>query len=225
VALARRAKLTLGESFSVDGTLIAAWALQKSVRRKDGNDDNPDGVCRNAGRNFHGEKRRNTMHASRTDPEALLASKSDGMAARPSYVGDTLMENRNGGSAIDGRTIRHPGYVISQRIHKRIEEPFGGAKQIGGLRQTKQRGLARVRQEFLKVMAAFNLVRIRHLLSEVAWQTVTRSIRCEMIVPSRSDTEYLARSGRFLSLASQWRHELRPNRKSSNKQNAGSARE
>ena len=97
VALARRHGLTSDEHFSVDGTLIAAWASQKSVRRKDGNDDdNPDGVGRNAGRNFHGEKRSNETHESRTDPEALLASKSNGIAARPSYAGHTLMENRNG---------------------------------------------------------------------------------------------------------------------------------
>ena len=233
VELARRQGLTSDEHFSVDGTLIAAWASQKSVRRKDGDDDdNPDGVGRNAGRNFHGEKRSNKTHASRTDPEALLASKSNGIAARPSYAGHTLMENRNGlivdaeltpaagtaeretaadmagglragstlgadkaydtqgfvqdlralgvtphvsqnlnrngGSAIDGRTTRHPGYEISQRIRKRIEEPFGWAKQIGGLRQTKQRGLKRVRQEYLKVMAAYNLVRLRNLLPETA---------------------------------------------------------
>lgn len=233
VALARRHGLTSDEHFSVDGTLIAAWASQKSVRRKDGNDDdNPDGVGRNAGRNFHGEKRSNETHASRTDPDALLASKSHGIAARPSYAGHTLMENRNGlivdaeltaatgtaeretaadlasglragstlgadkaydtrgfvkdlralritphvarnvnrsgGSAIDGRTTRHPGYEISQRIRKRVEEPFGWAKQIGGFRQTKQRGLERVRQEYLKVMAAYNLVRIRNLLPEMA---------------------------------------------------------
>ena len=222
------------EHFSVDGTLIAAWASQKSVRRKDGSDDdNPDGVGRNAGRNFHGEKRSNQTHASRTDPEAMLATKSQGMATRPSYTGHTLMENRNGllidaeltlatgtaerdtaidmatglkdgatlgadkgydtrefvdvlrflkitphvaqnvnragGSAVDGRTTRHPGYEISQRVRKRVEEPFGWAKQIGGLRQTKFRGLVRVRQDFLRVMAAYNLVRIRNLVPEAAW--------------------------------------------------------
>ena len=76
--------------------------------------------------------------------------------------------NRPGGSAIDGRTTRHSGYEVSQRIRKRIEEPFGWIKQIGGFRQTKQRGRKRVRQEFLKVMAAYNLVRIRNLLPEMA---------------------------------------------------------
>ncbi len=234
VEMARRRNLTSNEHFSVDGTLIAAWASQKSVRRKDGSDDdNPDGVGRNAGRNFHGEKRSNETHASRTDPEAMLATKSRGMATRPSYTGHTLMENRNGllvdaeltlatgtaerdtaidmatalkdgatlgadkgydtrefvdvlrflkitphvaqnvnragGSAVDGRTTRHPGYEISQRVRKRVEEPFGWAKQIGGLRQTKFRGLVRVRQDFLRVMAAYNLVRIRNLIPEAAW--------------------------------------------------------
>lgn len=233
VEMARRRNLTSNEHFSVDGTLIAAWASQKSVRRKDGSDDdNPDGVGRNAGRNFHGEKRGNTTHASRTDPEAMLATKSHGIATRPSYMGHSLMENRNGllidadltlatgtaerdaaiemaiglnagatlgadkgydtrdfveqlrvleitphvaqnlkrrgGSAIDGRTTRHPGYAISQRVRKRVEEPFGWAKQIGGLRQTKFRGLKRVRQDFLRVMSAYNLVRIRNLTPEPA---------------------------------------------------------
>ena len=77
--------------------------------------------------------------------------------------------NRAGGSAVDGRTTRHPGYEISQRVRKRVEEPFGWAKQIGGLRQTKFRGLVRVRQDFLRVMAAYNLVRIRNLIPEAVW--------------------------------------------------------
>ncbi|MBK6512506.1 MAG: hypothetical protein IPG06_25715 [Haliea sp.] len=75
--MARRRNLTSNEHFSVDGTLIAAWASQKSVRRKDGSDDdNLDGVGRNAGRNFHGEKRSNETHASRTDPEASLRQRA-----------------------------------------------------------------------------------------------------------------------------------------------------
>jgi hypothetical protein len=95
--MARRRSLTSNEHFSVEGTLIAASASHKSVRRKGGSDDdNPDGVGRNAGRNFHGEKRSNKTHASRKDPEALLSSTGQGMEARPSYTGHTLMENRNG---------------------------------------------------------------------------------------------------------------------------------
>lgn len=158
----------------------------------------------------------------------MLATKSRGMATRPSYMGHTLRENRNrllvnaelplataaaerdtaidmaaelragatvgadkgfdkrdfvdrlrglettphvaqnlkrrGGSAIDDRTTRHAGYELSQRARSRVEEPFGWARQIGGLRQTKFRGLERVRQDFLRVMAAYNLVRIRNLM-------------------------------------------------------------
>ncbi|MEQ9396550.1 transposase [Haliea sp.] len=66
------------------------------------------------------------------------------------------------GSAIDDRTTRHASYEIGQRVRKRVEEPFGG------LRQTKFRGLTRVRQDFLRVMAAYSLVRIRNLLPEAA---------------------------------------------------------
>ena len=76
--------------------------------------------------------------------------------------------NRNGGSAIERRTTRHAGYALSQRIRKRVEEPFGWAKQIGLLRQTKFRGLSRVRQGYLTVMAAYNLVRIRNLIPDPA---------------------------------------------------------
>ena len=95
--LARRSKLLSNEHFSVDGTLIAAWASQKSVRRRDGqDDDHPDGPGRNAGRNFKGEQRRNTTHASRTDPDAPIARKGNTHPARPSYTGHLLMENRHG---------------------------------------------------------------------------------------------------------------------------------
>ncbi len=78
-------------------------------------------------------------------------------------------EAKTGGSATEGRTSRHPGYEVSQRVRKRVEEFFGWAKQIGGLRKTKFRGLTRLRQGFLRVMAAYNLVRIRNLLPEAAW--------------------------------------------------------
>lgn len=96
-AQAKAAGLTSDEHFSVDGTLIEAWASHKSVRRKDGgDDDNADGVGRNAGRDFRGESRSNETHASRTDPESRLARKSHSQPAQPSFSGHVLMENRNG---------------------------------------------------------------------------------------------------------------------------------
>jgi transposase len=77
------------EHFTVDGTLIEAWASQKSFQKKDGG--NPGD-----GNNFHGQKRTNDTHASKTDPEAKLYRKGHGQEARLSYLGHVLMENRNG---------------------------------------------------------------------------------------------------------------------------------
>jgi transposase len=88
------------EHFSVDGTLLEAWASLKSFRPKDepsGSTDPPSG---DGGRNpevdFHGEKRSNETHASKTDPEALLAKKGKGKEAKLCFTGHALMENRNG---------------------------------------------------------------------------------------------------------------------------------
>src|SRR5512140_2034331 len=84
------AGLMSDEHFTVDGTLIEAWAGQKSFRRKD-KDDGSKG-----GGDFHGEPRSNQTHTSSTDPEARLYKKSAGQEAKLSYLGHTLVENRNG---------------------------------------------------------------------------------------------------------------------------------
>jgi hypothetical protein len=76
------------EHFTVDGTLIEAWASQKSFQRKDGGSGD--------GENFHGDKRKNETHESKTDPDAKLYRKSSGSEARLSYLGHTLVENRSG---------------------------------------------------------------------------------------------------------------------------------
>jgi len=97
LAQASAAGLTSDEHFSVDGTLIEAWASHKSYRRKDGTDDDkPDGMGRNAGRNFHGESRSNDTHASTTDPEARMTRKGNSTPARLCFAGHALMENRHG---------------------------------------------------------------------------------------------------------------------------------
>ena len=101
-------RLISSDHFSVDGTLIEAWASIKSFRRKDGNDDDPQGPGRNAERNFHKEKRSNETHASTTDPEARLYKKGDGQPARLCYIGHVLMENRNG-LAVDGGITQASG--------------------------------------------------------------------------------------------------------------------
>jgi transposase len=83
------------EHFSVDGTLVEAWASLKSFRAKDGSDE-PPAPGRNGERDFHGEKRTNDTHASTTDPDAKLYRKSSNTAAKLCFIGHALAENRHG---------------------------------------------------------------------------------------------------------------------------------
>lgn len=232
-------RLLSTDHFSVDGTLIEAWASIKSFRRKDGGDNDSSGPGRNAERNFHKEKRSNETHQSTTDPEARLYRKGDGQPARLCYMGHALMENRHGlavdggislatgtaeretglrlvdrrpgrrritlaadkaydvrqfitdlrsrsvtphiaidghvrargkprATAIDRRTTRHPGYSVSQRCRKRIEEVFGWIKASAGLARIKLRGRARVDAAFTLGLAAYNLIRLPKLLAAPA---------------------------------------------------------
>jgi len=230
MTLADKAGLLSKEHFSVDGTLIQAWASHKSFAPKDGgSDDASGGSGRNAQADWKGRPRSNDTHASTTDPHARLFRKSHSTAAVLCYQGHVLMENRSGlvvgavvthadglgeraaalamldtvpgthpktigadkaydsrdfvaacrrqritphvasnntrigGSAIDGRTLWHPGYAISQTIRKRIEEHFGWGKTIGRIRQTVYRGLKRVDQHFKLTMTASNLVRMARM--------------------------------------------------------------
>lgn len=90
------------EHFSVDGTLIEAWASHKSFRPKDGSGDDDDGA------NFHGQKRKNDTHASVTDPDSRLYRKAAGREAKLCYMGHVTMENRNG-LAVAGRVTHATG--------------------------------------------------------------------------------------------------------------------
>ena len=97
VSEARRQRLLSEEHFSVDGTLLEAWASLKSIRPRDEERDPPAGAGgRNPWKDFRGERRSNATHVSTTDPEALLARKGEGQAAKLSFAGHVLMENRNG---------------------------------------------------------------------------------------------------------------------------------
>jgi transposase len=225
-------RLLSDDHFSVDGTLIEAWASLKSFRLKDG-DGEPPAPGRNDERDFHGEKRSNETHASTTDRDARLYRKGPGQPAKLAYLGHVLMENRhalvvdtrltlatgtaereaalemvaarpgnhritlgadkaydvagfvddlracnvtphvaqnttNRRSAIDGRTTRHPGYAVSGRMRKRIEEVFGWSKAAAGFRKTHHRGLARVAWMFTLTATAYNLVRLPKLVGAVA---------------------------------------------------------
>src|SRR5947209_11215277 len=109
VAPARERGLLSDEHFTVDGTLVEAWASLKSFKRKDAPPAPPDDPG-NPTVDFHGERRRNTTHASTTDPDARLARKGKGQEAKLFYTGHVLMENRNG-LAVGGCVLPASGYA------------------------------------------------------------------------------------------------------------------
>lgn len=121
LAQARNANLLSDEHFSVDGTLIEAWASQKSFQRKDRPAPPPDDPG-NPTIDFHGEKRSNETHQSTTDPDARLARKSGGHESKLSYCGNVLIENRNG-IVVDtvllqcsGLAERHAAMMMAERV-------------------------------------------------------------------------------------------------------------
>lgn len=122
VAEARRRHLLSAEHFTVDGTLLEAWASLKSYRDRD-DQDPPAGGGRNQAVNFHGERRSRETHVSRTDPAALLYKKARGQAARLAYLGHLLTENRHGLvvdvelTAATGRGEREAALAMLDRQH------------------------------------------------------------------------------------------------------------
>src|SRR5206468_5072222 len=109
VAQARERGLLSDEHFTVDGTLVEAWASLKSFKRKDAPPAPPDDPG-NPTVNFHGERRRNATHASTTDSDSRLARKGKAQEARLYDTGHVMMENRNG-LAVGGCVIRASGYA------------------------------------------------------------------------------------------------------------------
>ena len=115
------------EHFSVDGTLIEAWASQKSFRPKDNSGDEDDGA------NFHGQKRKNDTHASTTDPESRLYRKAAGREAKLSYLGHVTMENRHG-LAVAGMVTRATGTAerdASEKMLKAKAKAASGRITVG----------------------------------------------------------------------------------------------
>ena len=220
------------EHFTVDGTLLEAWASHKSFKPKSDAGRPPDDP-KNPTVNFHGETRRNDTHQSTTDPDARLYKKAVGREAKLAYLGHLLTENRHGlivdtavtaasgtaerdaaivmlgelplttrrvtvgadklydtrdwvatvrrmhvtphvaasvhrcgGSAIDGRTLRHAGYAMSQRKRKLIEQAFGWMKTVGLLRKLRHRGGRLIDWIFTFAATAYNLVRWRNLMAQ-----------------------------------------------------------
>ena len=230
VATAKRLHLLSNEHFTVDGTLIEAWASQKSFQKKDKPRPQKKDDPGNPTVNFHGEERSNTTHESTTDPEARLYRKSRGQEAKLCFMGHVVMDNLHGlvvntdytqadgyaerdtattllketkgdrkshmtagadklydtagfvermkalgitphvaqnnahrSSAIDGRTTRHPGYLVSQIRRKIVEEIFGWIKTIGLMRKVRHRGLDRGGWMFTFTTAVYDLLRIRNI--------------------------------------------------------------
>jgi transposase len=146
---ARRRELLSEEHFTVDGTLLDAWASMKSLRPRD-DDDEPLAGGRNPSVDFHGQQRRNQSHVSRTDPEARLAKKAPGQAARLAFMGHVLMENRNG-LVVDvmltqatGKAEREAALRMLDRQERRrrrltlgADKGYDSREFIAGLRQRR----------------------------------------------------------------------------------------
>jgi transposase len=133
VKQAQEKNLTSDEHFTVDGTLIEAWASLKSFQRKDKKDAPPDDPG-NPTVDFHGEKRSNDTHESTTDPDARLARKGNGKEAKLSYNGNLLTENRNGLIVTtevfqaNGTAERDAALVMMERIPGQQRVTVGGDK-------------------------------------------------------------------------------------------------
>ncbi len=144
---ARANDLLSDEHFSVDGTLIEAWASQKSFQRKDDNQAPPPDDPGNPTINFHGEKRSNDTHQSTTDPEARLARKSSGHESKLAYCGNILIENRNG-LVVDTALVMASGTaerdVAAVEMADRIEGEQRNAS-LGGRRQGLRHARIRAR--------------------------------------------------------------------------------
>lgn len=127
-------KLLSSEHFSVDGTLIEAWASMKSFVPKDGDGKPPaakGGGGRNAERNFHGEKRKNDTHSSTTDPDARLFRKGAGKEAKLCHMGHLMTENRNG-LIVDARLTEANGTAERTTALDMIEDNAKPGSTVGG---------------------------------------------------------------------------------------------
>src|SRR5579863_5113537 len=127
LAQAHDRHLLSSEHFTVDGTLIEAWASHKSFKRKDGTDQQTPDDPGNPTVDFHGERRSNDTHQSTTDPDARLARKGPGKEAKLSYAGHVLMENRNG-IAVNGCVTLAEGRAEPEAALALVEEIPGESR-------------------------------------------------------------------------------------------------
>ena len=133
VAAAQSEGLTSDEHFSVDGTLIQAWAGQKSFKRKGGDGEpGPQGGGRNPEVDFRGQQRRNDTHASTTDPDARLYRKGNGQESKLSYLGHVVIENRNGLVVGAGLTLATGRAEREAALSLMAEVPRAQRATVGG---------------------------------------------------------------------------------------------
>jgi hypothetical protein len=156
LAEAHRRRLLSENHFTVDGTLFGARASLKSSRPRDGDTDRSSGGGKNTSLDFRGERRTNATHESTTDPEAQLARKGAGKEAMNITPHLACWEWSN----FDRHTTHHPGYQVSQRVRKRIEEIFGWIKTEGGGRKLRYIGVARNQLWAELTAVAYSLVRM-----------------------------------------------------------------
>ena len=123
-------RLLSQDHFSVDGSLIEAWASVKSFRPKENSGDDSGGAGRNAERNFRGEVWSNETHASTTDSDARLYRKSNGQEAKLCFMGHVLMENRNG-LVVDGERTVLPNFAKSTPFRTSLRTPTTPARPSG----------------------------------------------------------------------------------------------
>lgn len=159
---AHRRRLLSQKHFTVDGTLIQAWASIKSVRPKDDDDPPPpSGGSRNADRDFHGQKRTNDTHGSTTDPEAKLYRKGNGQAALPSFMGHVLTENRHG-LVVDGEVTLASG-CAEREAAARMAERLGPRSTLGADKAYDTAGMvARLREMQVTPHVAQNVHSHKH---------------------------------------------------------------
>ena len=150
---ARERSLLSDEHFTVDGTLLEAWASVKSYQRRDAKNAVPPDDPGNATVDFHGEKRSNQTHASKTDPDAKMARKGKGKEAKLSYNGNLLVENRNG-LIVNTEVFEANGTAERDAALVMLEQIPGTKTGDGGRRQGIRHGGFRGRVPKLKGHAA-----------------------------------------------------------------------
>jgi transposase len=184
LALPKVKRLLSGDHFSVDGTLLKAWAGMKSFRPKDG-PGSPPAAGRNGERNFRREKRSNKTHASTTDPDAKLYRKGDGQENRLCFMGHVLMENRNGLAVLGDVTqaTERPSATAPSTSSTGIGQDDGGSPWAA-TRATMSKGFVSALRERDVTPHILLLAWLRHLLWLIAAMILEACVNRSALKPA-----------------------------------------